>query len=567
MDSIYKSKKYNNVREIIKDICKRKPSNIAFTIKEKNDSEITYKNISYKEFESDINALGTGLINLGLGNKRIAIIGNNRYEWILSYISIICGVGIAVPLDKGLPEQEIEDSLVKSKADAIIFESKYSEIIENIKKRRRIKVSQFICMDSDKEYTSVQSIIEKGNKLIDRNDRKYLDTEIDNDKMSVLVFTSGTTSLAKAVMLSHRNIASNVYALNTVELILSTDTNFCLLPFHHTFGSTGILFILSNGARNVFTDGLRHIPDNLKEYKVSVFIGVPLLIEAMHKKIWAQIEKKGMTKKVNLAIKMCKFLLKLKIDVRRTVFKEIHESLGGHLRFLVSGAAGLDKKVEDDFNAFGIETVQGYGLTETSPVLCAENIRDHRYGSIGVPMCNVEMKIDQPDKDGIGEVIAKGPNLMLGYYEDKEATDEVIIDGWFHTGDMGYQDKDGFFYITGRKKNVIVLKNGKNIFPEELELLVSKLPYVKENMVFGWPDKDNDLVVSAKIVYDEEYFKGKKKEEIEKTIWQDIKQIDATLPKDKHIKKIVVTDEEMIKTTTAKVKRFKEIEKTIKENS
>ena len=566
MGSIYKSKKYNDVREIIKDVCRKYPQNIAFTIKEKNDKNVIYKNISYKEFEQNINALGTGLINLGLKDRRIAIIGNNRYEWILSYISIICGVGIAVPLDKGLPEQEIEESLIRSKADAIIYEKKYKEVIDIIRNRRKTKVTNFICMDDKEDYNGIYKIIEKGNRLIERSDRKYLDAEIDSEKMSIILFTSGTTSLAKAVMLSHKNIASNVYALNADELILSTDTNFCLLPFHHTFGSTGILFVLSNGARNVFPEGLRYIADNMKEYKVSVFIGVPLLIEAMHKKIWAQIEKQKKTKKVNFAIKLCKFLLKFNIDIRRTIFKEIHESLGGHLRFLVSGAAGLDKKVEDDFNAFGIETVQGYGLTETAPVLCAENIKRQRYGSIGVPLCNVDMKIDNPDKDGIGEVVAKGPNLMLGYYEDKAATDEVIIDGWFHTGDLGYQDEDGYFYITGRKKNVIVLKNGKNIFPEELELLVGKLPYVKENMVFGWPDNDGDLVVSAKIVYDTDYFKNRKKEEIEKIIWEDIKEIDATLPKYKHIKKIVVTDKEMIKTTTAKVKRFKEIEKTIKEN-
>lgn len=286
----------------------------------------------------------------------------------------------------------------------------------------------------------------------------------------------------------------------------------------------------------------------------------------MYKKIWKEIEKQGKAKLIKTVIPITNFLLKLGIDIRRKVFKDIINQLGGHIRFVVSGASAIDKKVAKGFNDFGILTVQGYGLTETSPVLTAENENDIRYGSIGYPLANVEVKIDKPNEEGIGEIIAKGPNIMMGYYENEEATKEVLKNGWFYTGDLGYQDKDGYIFMAGRKKNVIVLKNGKNVYPEELEILVNNLPYVEESMVFGMP-KEDDLVVSAKIVYSKEYLEEHNLscEEIKEKVWQDIKKINQNLPNYQHIKNIIVTDEPMIKTTTAKVKRFEELEKIVKE--
>lgn len=288
----------------------------------------------------------------------------------------------------------------------------------------------------------------------------------------------------------------------------------------------------------------------------------------MNKKVMKEIEKQGKTKLIKIAIKVSNFLLKFGIDIRRKLFKDIINNLGG-LRMAVSGAAGIDKNVVENFTNFGIETVQGYGLTETSPVITAENDENIRYGSVGFPLRNVEIKIHEPNEQGIGEVIAKGPNVMLGYFENEEATNEVLIDGWFHTGDLGYVDKDGFLFITGRKKNVIVMKNGKNIYPEELEALITKLPYVAENMVFGIPTKDDDLDLAAKIVYNKEYvdetFGNISKEKLEETIWKDIKKINKTMPPYKYIRKIIITDEPMIKTTTQKVKRFEEIKKILEE--
>lgn len=560
---------FTNIREIIAFAATKFPNNNAFIIKNKDKK--TYTNITYKRFQKDINKLGTALLKMGLQNKRVAIIGKNRYEWALSYFAVVNGLGTVVPLDKGLPNVEIESSLERSKADAIVFEASYLPVINEIIKNGKTKVSKFICMDKIEKknnFVNLSSLLKTGESELKKKNKKYLQAKIDNEATNIILFTSGTTSISKAVELSHKNIATNVNALGRAEKIYDTDVNMAFLPFHHTFGSTGLTYFLSHGATTVFCDGLRHVAKNLKEYKVSVFFCVPLIIEAMHKKIMQEIEKKGKTKKVEMGRKISRFLLKFKIDIRRKMFKEIIDNLGGNIRFVISGAASIDKQVAIDFNDFGILTVQGYGLTETSPVLTAENEYNLRSGSIGKPLYNVEIKIDNPNENGIGEIVAKGPNVMKGYYENEEATKEVLKDGWFYTGDLGYMDKDGFIYISGRKKNVIVLKNGKNIYPEEIEILVANLPYVSENMVFGLP-KDDDLLLSAKIVYDKTYMDERYPElsekQIKEKVWEDIKKINNKLPNYKHIKNIIVTDEPMIKTPTNKIKRAEEMKKIMSE--
>ncbi len=569
---IYQTKEYYNLKEVLENAFENYPENIAFKIKNHNAENITYREIKYKEFEKEINSLGTALIDMGMKNKRIAVIGKNRYEWILSYVAVVNGTGIVVPLDKGLPDEEIRSSLERSKTDCVIFAKDYIDCMKKIKEENTTQIEKFICMDELSEaekkegFIYLGDLLENGKKLLEAGNKEFVNAEIDNNKMSVILFTSGTTSKSKAVALSHRNIASNIEAMNKVEGIRSTDVNMAFLPLHHTFGCTGILLFLNHGCTNVFCDGIRHIQSNLKEYKVSVFVCVPLLIEAMYKKIEKEIEKQGKTKLIKVATGVSNSLLKVGIDVRRKLFKDIINNLGGNLRLIISGASALDKKVAKAFNDFGILTIQGYGLTETSPVLAAENENCIKYGSIGLSMPGVTLKIDNPNEQGIGELIAKGPNVMLGYYENQEATDEVIKDGWFHTGDLARQDKDGYFFITGRMKNVIVLKNGKNIYPEELETLIGKLPYVEESMVFGYP-KDDDLVVSVKIVYNKDYVKQNfgdiSEEELYNKIWTDVKQINQELTNYKHIKKLIISDEPMIKTTTAKIKRFEEIKKIL----
>ena len=562
--NLYDATKFENIRGIIRNSMDQYADNNAFIIKETKGKEIKYKNITYRQLNEHVDSLGTKFLQMGLKDKRIAIIGKNRYEWVVTYLATINGTGIVVPLDKGLPEQEIESSLERSQANVIVFEEQYSEMMEHIKENNKTNVTEYICMDKQEKYPYLYDLIKEGKELLDQGNREFLDTPISSEKMCILLFTSGTTSKSKAVMLSHKNIASNIYSMTKSEDIRSTDTNIAFLPFHHTFGSTGILMFLSRGATNVFCDGLRHIQKNLVEYQVSTFVCVPLLIESIYKKIWQEIEKTGQTKKVKFGMKLSKFLLKFGIDIRAKLFKQIIDKLGGKIRSVISGASGLDPKVAEGFRAFGISVVQGYGLTETSPVLAAESAEAYKAGSTGLPMPDVEIKIDNPNESGMGEIIAKGPNIMLGYYENEEETNKVIKDGWFYTGDLGYIDNEGFLFITGRQKNVIVLKNGKNIYPEEIETLINNLPYVEESMVYG-KEKDDDLIASVKIVYNKDYMNShypeKSEEEIKNIIWEDIKKINKTMPNYKHIKNLIITDEEMIKTTTAKIKRFEEMKK------
>ena len=564
LEKLYEAKEYLTVKEYIRDAVKKFADKDAFILKSKEKEEVKYKHISFKTFGEEVEKLGTGLIDLGLQNKRVAIIGHNSYSWVKSYSSVICGVGIVVPLDKGLQKDEIEMSLKRAQADAIIFENTYLSTIEEIKKNGKTQVKHFIAMEKEEGYTCIKELEEKGEILLKKDDRRFRKYKPVPEELASIIFTSGTTSMAKAVMLSNKNIASNMYDLMCAEKILSTDVNLLFLPLHHTFGSTQMLLFFANGATTVFCDGLRHIQENLKEYKVTTFVCVPLMLEVMYKNIWKAIEKQGKTKLMKSILNVSNFLRVFKIDLRRKLFKQIIDQFGGKLRFIISGAAAINKEVAKGFNDFGIFTIQGYGLTETSPVLTGESELHIRYGSVGLPLPSVQIKIENKNEEGIGEIVAKGPNVMLGYYEMEEETKKVLKDGWFYTGDLGYLDKDGFLFITGRKKNVIVLKNGKNVYPEELEQVITKLPYVSEVMVFG-KEKDDDLVVSAKIVYDKDYVKvnypEKNEEELKAIFWKDIKEINKTMPTYKYIKNLLISDEPMVKTTTAKIKRFEEIKK------
>ena len=560
-----KEEKFYNIRDIIENAIRKYSDNVAFRIKHNVNKKIEYTDITYKQMQKDIYALGTAINSMSKKEKRVAIIGKNSYQWILSYLATCYGNNIVVPLDKGLPDEEIKDLIKRSKANIIIFEDKYIEIMKKMQEEKWGNVEHFICIEKNDVFKTLDQVIEDGKNEMKKGNKKIINAKIDDKKMASIIFTSGTTSLAKGVVLSQYNIASNINSLQQVISIYDTDVNMAFLPFHHTFGSTGIILFLSKGTTNVFCDGLRYIQSNLIEYKVSIFVCVPLLLEAMYKKIMQEIKKQNKEKIVKFGIKLSKFLLKFKIDIRRKLFKDIIDKLGGNIRYIVSGASSIDKKVAEGFNNFGMTTVQGYGLTETSPVLTAETEKTIRYGSIGHAIPDVEIKIENKNEEGIGEIVAKGPNVMLGYYENEEETKKVLKDGWFYTGDLAYEDKDGYIFIAGRKKNVIVLKNGKNIYPEELETLISNLPYVAECMVFG-KEKDDDLVVSAKIVYNKEYvqekYKGISQEELKEIIWNDIKKINKGLTTYKHIKNIIVTDEPMIKTSTAKVKRYEEMKNT-----
>ena len=565
---LYESERLYNFKELINYSAKLYSNKTAFKYKDANKENIIEK--SYSQFKNDIDCLGTSLINLGLQNKKIILISPNRYEWCVSYLAITTGNMVVIPLDRSLPQKELIDSVIRSEAEVVIFDSKYLETFLNIKNNNVSSLKTYICMDeiNVNDFYTIPELLETGKKLLSDGNTNFTEILVDGYKTSVLLFTSGTTSLSKIVMLSQFNICSNIYALSCMAKVTSDDTFLSFLPLHHTYESTTtFLYGIYCGITIAFCDGLRHISKNLKEYKITGFVCVPAVLEAIYKKIIKQAEKQGKLGILKALMAFSNFLYSIGIDVRRKLFKSVLAQIDEHLRVVVYGAASMDKNAIKFLSSLGINMLNGYGLTETSPVLSAENDKYKKPGSVAFSMANMQIKIDNPDENGIGEICAKGPCLMLGYYNDIEATKEVIKDGWFHTGDLGYYDKQGYLFITGRKKNVIVLKNGKNVFPEELELLISKLPFVLENMVYARPSNDNDILLAVKIVYNEEILKSMfpnaQKEDYHDIIWKEIKEINKQLPKYKYIKHLIVTDEPMIKTTTQKIKRFEEIKRIL----
>lgn len=560
---------HENLRDMMNYAADTYKGDTAFIIKHKQKKEVSYEYIPFEKFRDDVNGFGTAMLQKGWQGKRIAVIGKNRYEWMLGYFASQCGLGLCVPLDRGLPYEELESSLQRSRADVLIFDPDQLSIVEELKKKNSCNVTEFISMDPLEGYDDVRAMTESGFKALESGYKDYLSLPIDPMAVSLILFTSGTTSMAKAVQLSQHNLTSNVYAMLTCEDIRHGDIAMAFLPYHHTFGAIAQLDMIAGGVVTTYCDGLKYLQKNIVEYKVTIFVCVPLLVESIYKKIMATVKKQGLEKKVAFGLKLTKALLKVGIDVRRKVFKQILDQLGGNLRFVISGAAAIDPEALEGFINFGIMAVQGYGMTESSPVLAAENHWQRKTGSIGRAMPGVELAIDNPNEEGIGELIGRGPNIMLGYYENPEATEEVLKDGWLHTGDLASVDEDGYIFLHGRKKNVIVLKNGKNIYPEELEVLIANLPYAEENMVFGQPrheDSDErDLALCAKIVYNKDYMKEhygtEDLSEIEKIIKKDIDAINEELPVYKQMLRIIVTDEPMIKTTTGKVKRFEEVKK------
>ena len=566
---IYKCTEFKDLKDMLEKSGEKFGNRPAYIYK--TDEPGKFKEITHKEFRDDINNFGTALINLGLKGKRIAVISENRYEWGVAYLAVATGVGIIVPLDKALPDNEIESLMIRSEIEAIVYSSKYDKIMNEVKEKNNSNVKYFISMDLDKKENDIYSqkeLMKDGKKIIEKGNTEFLDAKIDNEAMGIMLFTSGTTAMSKAVMLSHKNICSNLMDITSVIKLTDKDRLLSFLPLHHTFECTvGFLYPISIGASIAFCEGIRHIADNVKEFQITAMISVPILYETIYKRIIKGIEKKGKLEDVKKGIKISKFFLKFGIDIRRRVFKEIHENLGGKARLFVAGGAALDPEAEEGFNNFGIKMLQGYGLTESSPVIAAEDDKYQKLGSIGKAFPSLEVKIDEPDEEGIGELLAKGPSIMLGYYNNEEATKETLEDGWLHTGDLAKIDDEGYIFISGRKKFVIVLKNGKNIYPEELETLVNKIEGVKESFVYGRPEDDGDYKICCKIVYDKElvksHYKVSEEQEIKEAIWQEIKKVNKTMPAYKYIREISVTEKELIKTTTQKIKRFEEIKTVI----
>ena len=566
---------YNSIKEIFEHSIKTY-ANKEFIL-EKFDPKGKYEEISYEQFGKDVIGFGTALNRvLKLKNRpRIMILSETTYDWYVSYVTLLCGDAIAIPTDKELPENELENVVKRSKADAIIYSEKKADSVKKIMEKFP-QVKYFIKMYSEdglqNKTVGMQYLINEGTKFVNSGDDYFAKVETDPDEFKVLLFTSGTTSNAKGVMLTSRNLAENINAATAYAKVYPEDRFFSVLPLHHTYESTiGFLLPMAWGSSIAVCQGLKHIVPNMLESKPSVLISVPLLIENLYKKINASIKKAGKDGLVGSMLHITNALKLVGVDVKRKVFSDIYENLGGNLRFIVSAAAPIDAKIGKWVEDIGITFLQGYGLTETAPIAALTPEYQPKVGSAGKAIPKGEIKIEDPNEDGEGEVLIKTPTLMIGYYEDEKATNEVIevIDGerWFHSGDIGYLDKDGFLYITGRSKNVIVTQNGKNIYPEEIELLLAQVPEIKECMVYGKQDEkdptNKELIISAKVIPNlDKIGEDLTDEEIREIIWPKIKEVNKKLTSYKAIKNLEIKHDEFEKTTTMKIKRYAEIKKS-----
>ena len=575
-----KNKKYEKTNyKTIKEVFEKNINLYAnkSCIVEKFNPKGEFEEITYKEFADDVIGFGTALTNkYNLKDERIVIIGENTYHWYVSYMTMLCGTGIAVPVDKELPVNEIENVINRSKATAVIFSTKRKEVIKKVQDKLP-RVKYFIQMNSDDELdgreVGMNTIIKEGKQMVKSGDDSFMKIQIDPEEFKVLIFTSGTTSNAKGVMINNRNLAENINAVSTYVKLEPTDRLFSVLPLHHTYESSiGFLLPFANGCSIAICQGLKYIVPDLKETKPTAMIAVPLLIESLYKKINKTIEKSGKAGLVNSMIHVTNALKSVGVDIKRKVFNEIYENLGGNIRIIVSAAAPIDAKVGKWVQDIGINFLQGYGLTETAPIAALTPEFDPRVGSAGKAVNCAELKIDSPNENGEGEVLIKSQTLMIGYYEDEEATKEVIEldengDRWFHSGDVGYLDEDGFLYITGRIKNVIVTQNGKNIYPEEIELMLGEIPEIKESMVYGKEiEGEKELIITAKVIPNMDEIEAKhgsnlSDEQVHDIIWEQIKTVNRKLTSYKAIKKLEIKKDEFVKTTTMKIKRYVEINK------
>ncbi|NMA93758.1 MAG: AMP-binding protein [Clostridiales bacterium] len=567
---LYKeSRPIYNIKQMMESTAAMYPDNNAFW--QKFPGEVEYTPITYKKVIEQMNSLGTAFRKRGFTDKRIGIIGENCYYWALSYLAILCGVGVIVPMDKELSDEALRDLVVRSNVSAVMCTPKYRErfakmVEDGVGKLET--VMDFYAEEHEGCVLSLERLLEEGKKEIDAGNTEYMDVEIDEDAMSVLLFTSGTTGAAKGVMLSHWNLCSDLMSAPNLLQVLPSDLFFSVLPLHHTYECTcGFLMPMYKGAGVGYCEGLKHVQKNLKELQPTFLLAVPLLFESFYNAIWKNIRKQGKEKAVNTILKINRFTNKFGVNIAQKLLKDVIAAFGGNMDVLISGGAAIDPAILDFFNELGFQAVQGYGLTECSPMAA---LNPDRHGmmissSVGHFLPNQQVKIVDKSEDGIGEICIKGDNVMLGYYEMPEETERSIIDGWFHTGDLGYVDDGGFIYITGRKKNVIITRNGQNVYPEELEYLLQRSKFISECMVWaGSDDRGYDSVIIATIKPDMEEVESELGEAaadpaaVEKLIGEVVDEVNDAQPLYKKIVRFTVRQDDFDKTTGKKIKRFSE---------
>lgn len=539
---------------------------------EKTRSEKAFGIVTYQQFHHDVNSLGTYLFHKGLQGARIAVMGENRSHWCITYMTALCGGGVIVPIDKDVPPKDAVNILNLSEAKVFIFSGKLREMVRE--NREALAYQDLLLIDMDADLTedgieSFENCIAQGKQLLAEGEESYLNADLDPEALSNLLFTSGTTGMAKGVMLCQRNICSNIWSILTTVRLTEQDRLLSVLPLHHTYECTiGFLCAFYSGASIIFSEGLKYISKNMMEMKPTVLVTVPLLLENIHKKVMqSSRQARGGMLKLRFGKALSQSLYSLGIDRRKQIFRQIHHKVGGELRLIITGAAAIRPEVSRDFRKFGFKVLQGYGLTECAPLALGNHDLAFKDDAVGVPVPDVEVKIENPDDKGIGEILIKGPNVMMGYYKDPETTAAVLQDGWFHSGDLGKVDADGFFKITGRLKNVIVTKNGKNIYPEELEYFLNSSPYIEESLVWG-EDEESETLVKAQIFPNMEAIKQILKintkpteADMDKIIQDAVKEANANLPLYKRIKGFSIRESEFVKTTTKKIKRYLETEK------
>ncbi len=551
----FKTYEIEDLKDMLEKTANKNGKKIAFKLKD-NNGKIIKK--TYIEFKNDVESLATKLIDLGLKNERIAVMGKNSYKWAISYLASTI-VGVVVPIDKEASKENIKDFLNTSNSKAIIADDKYLNEIFEFKDRLKNE-TLLIDMQNTSKYMNIADLIKEGQELILDGNEEYKNITINPDEMKILLFTSGTTGNSKAVMLSHKNICSNIVSIASIVKVDNLTSVLSILPLHHTYECTiGYLLVIYGGGKISYCEGLRYITKNIQEFKPTFILCVPLLLENVYKKVTKTLKTSLPEKYTKDESKM---IDNLPFYLKAIVKRKVKKSLGGNIKTFIVGAAAIKPELVEAFFKLGIKVLQGYGLTECSPLVAGNNDFYYKAASCGMPIPNVEYKIDNPNDDGIGEIIVKGPNVMLGYYENKEATDKVLKEGWFHTGDLGYIDEERFLYISGRSKNMILTKNGENIYPEEIENILNDNELIEESLVIGASNGKDDVQVKAKIFPNIDAIKeylGKKfptKEEISKTLNEVVKKANEKLPNFKHIKSFKIMDEDFERTTTNKVKRF-----------
>ena len=539
--------------------------NIAYL--QKWDPKGEFQETTYRQALEDVNGLGTALLARGLGGKRVAVIGENCYQWCSTYLAVTGGVGCIVPLDKELSADELKDQIKRAEVSCVVFAKKHEAVFRQIRDDGDTPLEFLVSFNAEEEKDGVLSwrgLIEEGGRMIGCGDRSYIDAEVDNEAMSILIFTSGTTGKAKGVMLCQKNICAELMIAPTTFELREDDRYMSFLPLHHTYECTCcFLMAIYKGSSVGFCQGLKYITKNLKELRPTMMLGVPALYEKLYSSIWKNVRKQGKEKTLRRVIKINRKTKKIGIDLGNIFFKQIRDIFGGRMKTLICGGAKINPEILDGLHDFGFNALQGYGLTEAAP-MGAFNPQDAPNSrSIGIPFPGQSIKTINVNEEGIGEICIKGPNIMMGYYQQPEETAKAIDEeGWFHTGDLGYIDDDGYAYLTGRQKNVIITKNGKNVYPEELEYQISNIDFVEESFVFGQESSiDSDVVIMASVKVDEDAVReilgeGCSDDDIRKLIWSEIDAINEAAPLYRKIRKVILRKSAFVKNTSQKIIRF-----------